>query len=315
MTRRTLLTLAPVAALALFVGCRARGPDLTPREGYVHVTGGRIWYRIVGTGKGIPLLVIHGGLTAPSYYLKSLGALGDERPVIFFDHLGAGKSDHPADTSLWHISGYLQRLAELRDSLGLKEVHLYGHSLGTLLAVDYALTKPQGLKSLILAGPALSSARFKHDDDSLRRTLPDSIQRILTEHERDHTTNAPEYQAAMMVFMHRFQSRANPWPPETDSTFHDFRRDTIPPKVMFGPGGDLEHGFDVTSRLHEIAQPTLIIAGRYDRATPATSAYYRSLFPHAELAILEHSAHVQTIDEPVRNVAVIRAFLDRVDAH
>ena len=74
-----------------------------PGEGYIPVTGGKVWYRIVGTGKGTPLLVLHGGPGVPSYYLNPLAALGDDRPVVFYDQLGCGRSDQPADTSLSRI--------------------------------------------------------------------------------------------------------------------------------------------------------------------------------------------------------------------
>lgn len=316
MTRRTLLTLATLAAaaaLALLGGCCAPGPDLTPREGYIHVTGGRLWYRIVGTGKGTPLLLIHGGPGVPSYYLRSLGALGDERPVIFYDELGAGRSDHPKDSTLWRLSRYVERLGELRDSLGLKDVDLYGHSFGTMIAVDYLLTKPKGVKSLILAGPVLSDARFVHDRDSLRATLPDSIQRALVEHDRNPTLDTPAFRAAQMVFMHHFQSISNPWPPVLDSGVAAYARDRIPFRLVFAGSKDTA-GYDRTGRLGEITVPTLIAVGRYDRSTPSTAAYYQSLMPHATLVVLEHSAHLPMIDQPKRYVSVLRAFLDSVDA-
>ena len=54
------------------------------REGFVAVTGGRVWYRIAGEGTGIPLLLMHGGPGVPHDYLEPLEALGDERPVVFY---------------------------------------------------------------------------------------------------------------------------------------------------------------------------------------------------------------------------------------
>lgn len=309
--RRIALVALGAALAAAAAGCRAHG--LTPREGFVAVPGGRVWYRIVGSGTRTPLLVIPGGPGAASYYLKALAALSDERPVVFYDELGSGHSDHPADTSLWHLDGYVARLARLRRALGLARVHLYGHSFGTVVAVEYVLTRPRGVKSLILAGPALDFTRLRHDHDSLRATLPDSIQRILARHESDGTTHAPEYMAAMMVWLKRFHVRVDPWPPDLDSSFAAYARDTMPIRTLTGPGGDLEH-YDRTNRLGEITVPTLFTAGRYDFTTPATTTYYRSRVPGAELAIFEHSAHLTMMDEPQRYVAVLRAFLDGVDA-
>jgi hypothetical protein len=59
------------------------------REGYVEVTGGRIWYRVVGRGSAIPLVTVHGSPGGIHDYLQPLDALADARPVVFYDQLGA----------------------------------------------------------------------------------------------------------------------------------------------------------------------------------------------------------------------------------
>jgi len=117
--------LAVSVSLLLSMGCRERG--LTQGEGYGPVQGGRVWYRIVGTGPRTPLLVLHGGPGVPSYYLKPLAALADERPVIFYDQLGAGHSDHPTDTTLWRIERFVEELGRVRQALGLEVFDSSGH--------------------------------------------------------------------------------------------------------------------------------------------------------------------------------------------
>ena len=97
-------------------------------EGYVDVEGGRVWRCVLGGGPGAPLLLLHGGPGAPSYYMSPLGALADERRVIFYDQLGAGRSDRPDDASLWRVERFVDELATVRDALGLDEIHLLGHS-------------------------------------------------------------------------------------------------------------------------------------------------------------------------------------------
>lgn len=201
--------------LIAVIGCGSRG--LSPREGYVQVPGGRVWYRIVGSGTRTPLLVLHGGPGVPSTYLKPLAALADERPVVFYDQLGTGKSDHPTDTTLWRMERYLEELNRVRQALGLREVHLYGHSWGSILAVEYLLTRPAGVRSLILAGPGFSIARYLHDADSLLATLPDSIQAVVRGHEETSTCDAPAYQAALFEFYKLFFARQQPWSADLDS--------------------------------------------------------------------------------------------------
>ena len=137
--------------------------ELAPGEGFIDVEGGRVWYEIAGSGSETPLRLLHGGPGATSGYLDPLRRLADERPVVFYDQLGCGKSDRPDDQSLWTVARFLRELQQVRDALELNEVHILGHSWGTMLAAEYMLTKPSGVKSLILASPALSIPRWLED--------------------------------------------------------------------------------------------------------------------------------------------------------
>jgi proline iminopeptidase len=284
---------------------RQRG--LSPGEGYVQVPGGRVWYRIVGSGTRTPILVLHGG-GVPSTYLKPLAALADERPVVFYEQLGAGRSDHPTDTTLWHMERFLEELDRVRQALGLEEVHLYGHSWGTILAVEYMLTRPAGVRSLILAGPVLNTARFRHDNDSLVSLLPDSIASAIRRHENAGTTDSPEYQAARLEYLKRFYARRQPWSADLDSAVG--HQDRSASRAM----RDYLRAYDRTDRLTEITTPTLFVVGRYDNATPATARFYQSRLPGSELEIFDDSGHLPMQDEPDRYVQVIREFLRRVEA-
>jgi proline-specific peptidase len=310
--------LAMVVMIALSLALAACAPKSgapTVRTGYVQVPGGRVWYEVIGSGPRTPLLLLHGGPGAPGYYLKPLAALADERPVVFYDQLGAGRSDHPTDTTLWRTERFIEELKRVREALGLAEVHLYGTSWGTMLATDYLLTKPEGVKSVILASPALSIPMWVRDADSLRHTLPESTQAAITRHEKDGSFDAPDYQAAISEYYHRYVSRRNPWSPDLDSTFAQLGMSVY--LYMCGPSefsitGTLKN-YDRTSRLHEIAVPTLFTAGQYDEATPKTTAYYASLVPHARMIIFPDAAHATALDAPEAYVDSIRAFLHAVE--
>lgn len=96
-------------------------------EGVDYITlknGHRIWHKTVGSGSGIPLLTLHGGPGAGHDYLEPLEALGSERPVIFYDQLGCGKSDKPDARALWTIERFADEIDEVRSALGLSRVHV-----------------------------------------------------------------------------------------------------------------------------------------------------------------------------------------------
>ena len=119
-----------------------------PAEGRVAVTGGEVWYRIVGAERdAIPLLTLHGGpgFTTTTSILWRRWPMSD--PVVFYDQLGAGRSDQPDDPRLWRIERFVEELAQLRAALRLERVHLLGQSWGTMLATEYMLTQPAALSA------------------------------------------------------------------------------------------------------------------------------------------------------------------------
>ena len=313
--------LAVILLCCLFLLGSAVGPArsetaLKPGEGYLPVTGGKVWYRIVGEGNGTPLLVLHGGPGFPSYYLEPLSALGDERPVIFYDQFGCGRSDAPQDTSLYTIQGFVERLEQVRRALGLDTVDLYGHSWGTMLATDYLLTDPKGVKCVVMAGPALSIPRWEADADTLLATLPDSTQEIIRRTEAAGTFDSPDYQNAMMEYYGRYVCRVQPWPAVMDSTMA--RMGAFVYNYMEGPSeftitGTIKH-YDRTADLGKLHLPVLFLIGEYDEVRPATAAYYRSLVPGSRLEIIPGAGHCGMDDHPEEYVAAVRRFLDEVDA-
>ncbi|MEP6792685.1 MAG: proline iminopeptidase-family hydrolase [Saprospiraceae bacterium] len=297
-----------------FTGCQGN-KNLSPGEGFIDVDGGKVWYSIVGEGKKTPLLVLHGGPGIPSYYLKSLGALGKDRPVIFYDQLGCGKSDRIRDTSLMNVEHFVKELGTVVNHLGLKNYYLFGHSWGTMLGTDYYLAHPDGIKALILSSPALSISRWMTDAGDLISTLPDSIQQVIFMNEKGRTYDAPDYQQAVMYYYHLFLSRKDPWPADLDSSFAQVGENVY--NHMGGPSeftvtGSLRN-YDRTNRLGEIKVPTLFIAGEYDEAKPTTVEYYQSLVPGAKFVLIYDSGHLTTIDQPEKNNQAVIDFLNEIE--
>src|SRR5690348_16243852 len=81
-----------IAGLGALAACSPK-PKAEPKakaaapEGRTAVPGGSIWWTKLGGGAKTPLLTLHGGPGAGHNYLKPLGALADERPLILYDQL------------------------------------------------------------------------------------------------------------------------------------------------------------------------------------------------------------------------------------
>ena len=151
------------AALALgsnaFAGATA-GPFLE-ESGHIDVPGGKVWWMRVGSGPKTPLLLVHGGPGAGHNYLLPLKVLADERPVIFYDQLGCGRSDISKDPALYTVARSVQELDAVRKALGLDRIVLFGQSWGAQLAMEYFATRGgPGVERLALCGAYASSVQF-----------------------------------------------------------------------------------------------------------------------------------------------------------
>jgi proline iminopeptidase len=184
-----------------------------------------------------------------------------------------------------------------------------------MLAVDYMLTKPEGVTSLILASPALSVRRWAEDADRLLAQLPEDQRRIIKQHDTSGATDNPELEEALGEYYRRYFSRSDPWPPELHRAFEQLNTEVY--ELMWGPSelaatGTLKD-YEREAEVHSLDLPVLFTTGRYDEATPETVEHYRRLVPGAEIAILENSAHMTMLDEPETYIDVVRDFLNKVD--
>ena len=289
------------------------------QEGYVPFRDYRTWYRIVGEAEApgrLPLLCLHGGPGAPHDYLEPLELMAETgRRVVFYDQIGCGNSDQPDDPSLWTIRTFVDELEAVRDALGLMRVHVLGQSWGGMLALEYALTRPGGLASLILADTTASMPQWAAEGNRLRAALPADVQAVLRQHEEAGTTDDPAYQEASMAFYGRHVCRLDPWPDYLLRAFGCLSHavyGTMWGPSEFQPTGTL-HDRDITERLSEIEVPTLIVSGRYDESTPAINENLQRGIGQSEWVVFEESSHMPHAEEPERYRAVLTTFLDRVE--
>jgi proline iminopeptidase len=284
-------------------------------QGHLELTGGRVWYEVAGAGEATPLLVLHGGPGFTHEYVRSLEDLRGERPVIFYDQLGCGRSPRPPNAELCTTEYFVEELAEVRQQLGLDRVHILGQSWGTMLAVEYMLTRPEGVLSLVLASPCISIPRWVEDANRLRAELPEDLRAVIDRHEAAGYTGCPEYLAAMLVYYKRHVCRLDPWPDEVERAFAGHGPEVY--ETMWGPSEFTVSGnlgdFDRSSRLGEIGVPALFTCGRHDEATPEALAWYQSLLPGSELAVFEESSHMAHLEERERYMRVVSDFLVRTE--
>ncbi|HPQ29064.1 MAG TPA: proline iminopeptidase-family hydrolase [Desulfobacteraceae bacterium] len=287
-------------------------------EGTVKVPGGNIWYKIVGADKkGIPLLTVHGGPGAPHQYLNPLQALANQRPVIFYDQLGCGRSDRPEDKNLWTVERFTEELDMLRHTLQLEKVHLLGQSWGSMLAVEYILRKkPSGIQSLILSGPYLSSPLWAKDQRNWIDQLPNKTKQTILKCEASEDFTNPAYQDVVMEFYKRHLCRMDPWPPELYQSMEQMSTDVY--QYMWGPSeftltGTLKEA-DLTPQLPLLNLPVLLTCGQFDEAHPQTVALFKKLIPGARMHTFRGASHSHILEQPQRVRRTLCSFLRSTDS-
>ena len=281
------------------------------------------WYEVVGQpGARWPVVVCHGGPGATHDYLRSLVALAhDGRQLAFYDQVGNGNSQHLRDAppEFWTVDLFGRELRGLVEHLGWATgYHVLGQSWGGMLAMEHALERPAGLRSIIVADAPASMPLWVAEAARLRDALPREVSETLARHEAAGSTGDPEYREAMLVFYGRHLCRLDPWPPEVTRTFVLLEQDPTVYRTMNGPSefhvvGSLRD-WDITERLGEIGVPTLLLSGRHDEATPAVVGEIHNRIAHAEWVLFEQSSHMPHVEERDRFLTMVDAFLERVEA-
>lgn len=281
-----------------------------PREGFVDVPGGPVWYRISGSSDGTPLLALHGGPGGTSCRMMALEQIPGQT-VVIYDQLGSGRSGRPRDNSLWTVEHFVEELHVLRAKLGLKRLHLLGHSWGASLAAAYVIAKgTDGIVSLTLASPLLNTKDWIADADRLRQQLPREVQLTLRKHEAAGTTDSEEYRAAEAEYTRRFVRRKAGKPaPECAGSMPN----SVIYQQMWGPSefhatGSLKT-FDVLPGIRKLRLPVLLMVGQYDEATPETAARYQKMIPGAKLEVIPEAAHSLFTDNPPAALQALQRFL------
>lgn len=287
---------------------------ITTDSSRLAVHGGEIWYRVTGNGTGVPVILLHGGPGLSSVYLKSMEAFGDERPVARYDQLGSGKSDEVTDTLLFTIPQFVEQLEALRRHLLLEQVHVYGHSWGATLAVEYYRAHPSRVASLVLTSSALDFPAFIGNFRRLFAALPDSLYRAVQLRDAGQEFNAGHFRTANIEFNARHAVR-RPVLADMDSMGRSMNRalnEHMTGTTVLTPAGTLKD-YDATPFLRQITVPVLFLAGEFDFSGPDIIRHHASLTPDARVVILPDAGHLVHWDNPRAHLDAVRSFLREVD--
>ena len=289
-----------------------RQPDETR---FVTIAGG---YRVAtysfGAGEEV-VLCLNGGPGLPCDYLREPHAcLADHGyRVVAYDQLGCGESDRPSDPSLWTIERYAQEVETVREALGLGRVHLLGQSWGGWLSIEYGVTFPDSLKTVILEDTCGDMPHLVGELERLRTALGPETVAMMQQHEAEGTLDHPEYQAAITILNYRHVCRLKEWPAPLRRSLEGWNMDIY--RTMQGPNEFLYTGnlkdWNRIPDMNRITAPALITVGKYDELTPACALRMKHALPDAQLVVFPNSSHTPFYEEPDAYYPVLLDFLGR----
>ena len=262
------------------------------------VNGLNLHYEVRGSGD--PLLMVMGmGASSASWDPELLAKLANSFQVITYDNRGTGLSDKPDIP--YSLRMFADDGAALLDSLGLGRVHLFGVSMGGMIAQEFAINHGPRLQTLTLGCTTFGGKRAVPPP-------PESIA-LLT---------APRDGASEEEIMRRG------WPLAYSAGYLRDHRDRLEariPRLLANPTPvfaykrhlEATYGLKTYDRLSEIHTPTLVITGGGDVLIPAkNSEILAEQISGARLHIIPTVGHAFFNEAPEE---FLKVFVPFIQAH
>jgi len=247
------------------------------------------------SGAGDPLLLIMGlGYTRDMWY-RTEPILAQRYRTISFDNRGVGRSDVPPGP--YPISTMAADAAAVMDSAGVNRAHVFGISMGGMIAQEFALQYPERVRSLILGCTSHGGPEAVLADAEVVTTLM-----------ARGTMSAEDGIRAMVPFIYDASTRR-----ERIEEDLEIRRRTFPTAAGYFAQVQGIFAFEARSRLPRLKVPTLVVHGESDRLVPPENGRrIAGLIEGARLVMLPRASHIFPTDQPdATHQAVLRFLSER----
>ena len=271
----------------------------TPNQFIQDQQGQRFAYREVGTGRGLPLVLLnHLSATLDNWDPALIDLISQQRHVIVFNNRGVGFSDGKVPTT---IEQMVADCYAFITAMQLTQFDLLGLSMGGFVAQAFTLKYPSSVNHLILVGtgPQGDSEIAKVG----RITTFDLIRSFLTHRDvKEYLffTRTPQGKQAGKAFINRLKQREIV--EDKAITLAAYRRQLIAIK---------QYAHDQPANLAQINQPTLIVNGDHDRMVPVNGSYeLHERILNSQLKLYPDAGHMALFQNPNDFAALLAQFLN-----
>jgi 3-oxoadipate enol-lactonase len=256
---------------------------------FVENLGARIYWD--EEGNGAPLLLIMGLGWSSHAWHRSRPLLSEKYRTITLDNRGVGRSEAPAGP--YSMAQMAADAAAVLNAARVNAAHIFGVSMGGMIAQEFALQFPKKVRSLILGCTAAGGPEAV-------RAEQDALQVLMTRGQDPDT-----FAKAIRPFIYDGGTSAQLIEEDTA-----LRRKWYPPADPYFAQLQAIMAWDAYGRLAQISAPTLVIHGENDRLVPPENArLIASRIPGAKLTIIPGASHIFTTDQPDAAHGAILEFL------
>ena len=255
----------------------------------------------VGTGGGLPVMLIHGsgpGVSAWANWRQAIPALARDRRVIAPDMVGFGYTDRPAGIQ-YSMDTWVRQGLDLLDALGLEKVHLVGNSFGGALAMALAIRAPERVQRLVLMGSVGVPFPITEGLDAVwgYEASFENMRRIM-----DYFAWSRDLVNDELAKL-RYEASIRPGFQESFSAMFPAPRQRWVDAMTSAEA-------DIRALPHE----TLITHGREDKVIPlSNSLTLADWIPNAQLHVFGHCGHWTQIEHSARFNRLVGDFLAEAD--
>ena len=248
----------------------------------------RLPYVEQGDPAGTPVLLLHGITDSQRSWEPVLPLLPDSIRAIAVTMRGHGDAERP--DSGYRAEDYAADAIELLDELGLESVVVCGHSLGTYVAAQIAIERPDRVDALVLEGAPGTPAQNPviAEVAAAVAELDDPIDPAFVREFQLSTTERPLAPGLLDTFVEESLK--------------------LPARTWRAAFADLLE-IDLAERLGDIAAPTLLIHGEQDAIVPRSEQkWLLARLPNARLVTLDGTGHAPHWERPERYATELATF-------
>jgi pimeloyl-ACP methyl ester carboxylesterase len=257
---------------------------------FIQNQGAKIYWDEQGAGE--PLLLITGLAYPSDMWYRTRPVLSEKFRTIVIDNRGVGRSDMPPGP--YPIALMASDAIAVLDAAGVESAHLYGISMGGMIAQELTLQHPERVRSLILGCTASGGSTAVQADPEVAKVIM----------ARGAMTPEEAAEAAVPFIYDVGTARAR-----IDEDINVRRPWFARPEAYIAQLQGIL-AWEAYSRLPQIAAPTLVIHGENDRLVPAGNGkLIAGRISGAKLVMLPNASHIFPTDQPEASHRAILEFL------